>query len=135
MTSANLVRPSLASRRADVVITWADVVDSYLCLRYEVSPAPTVLRDGELLEGGGAGVAIDSKRHGCHDGRSAYRRSHTGAQVIGALIFGPTSWPENCSIAVLFAPFAHTAALHAHLCEVRLLVDDGRVRVVSARAA
>jgi hypothetical protein len=126
---------SFGRHRSAVVITGADVFDVYLCLRYEVSPTPTGLRDGALHEGGDAGIAIDSVLHDCHHGSSAYRRSRTGSHVVGALKFGPASWPEDCSVAVLFSPFAHTPTLHAHLCEVRLLIDGGRVRVVSARAA
>ena len=55
--------PGAAAHRLTVIVTEADVFDSYLCLRYEVTPIPRALIGAtELREGDSAGVAIDSRR-------------------------------------------------------------------------
>ena len=124
------------AHRLTVIVTGAEVFDSYLCLRYEVSPIPRALIGAvELREGDSAGIAIDSRRRVCHQCSSAYRTSRTGSRVIGAVKVGPECWSEIRTLAVLFSPFAHTPALRGHLCETRLTLDAGRVGVISVRAA
>lgn len=128
--------PGAAAHRLTVIVTEADVFDSYLCLRYEVTPVPRALIGAaELYEGDRAGIAVDSRRGVCHQCSSAYRTSRAGSRVIGALKVGPECWSEIRTLAVLFSPFAHTPALRGHLCETRLTLDAGRVGVISVRAA
>lgn len=139
MGTVDIVPPVSAgadAHRFAVAITGADFFGDYLCLGYLVTPVPAELLGGTgLREGGHAGIAVDSTRSTCQDCTSAYRISRTGAEVLGALKFGPAAWPDAGCIAVLFAPFAHTPALHAHLCEVRLDVGRDGIRTTSVRAA
>ena len=128
--------PSAVAHRLTVSVTEADVFDSYLCLRYEVTPIPRALiGDTELREGDRAGIAVDSRSGVCHQCSSAYRTSRTGSRVIGAVKVGPECWSEIRTLAVLFSPFAHTPALRGHLCEARLTLNAGSVGVTSVRAA
>jgi hypothetical protein len=118
--------PGAAAHRLTVIVTGAEVLDRYLCLRYEVTPIPRALiGTAELREGDRAGIAIEPRRRVCHQCSSAYRTSRTGSRVIGALKFGPECWSEIRTLAVLFAPFAHTPALRGLLCETRLTLDAG----------
>lgn len=122
--------------RLTVDVTGVDLFDDYLCLRYQAAPPPDQLRRArEISEGPSAGVAIDGGHRVHSDCVSAYRVSADRSRVVGALKIGPVAWRDVGSVAVLFAPFAHTPELHGHLCEVRLEIHDGWVHTLSVRSA
>jgi hypothetical protein len=86
-----------------------------------------LLDDYTTHEGDAAGLAVHGNTvHRCC--RSGYRTAADGMCVVGAVKLGPAAWPVFGRVAVLFAPFAHTARLNRELFEARLVIADGQVR-------
>ena len=107
--------------RLTLNLTGVELHDGALYLRYELSPVPDELvGDTATHDGSVAGIAMDDQRRVFDDCSSAYRRSRDGGHI---------------DLAILFLPLAHTPALHAHLCEVRLRIEDGQATVRSVRVA
>jgi len=138
MSRSTLVRFPAGDEPRDAVytvrLTGSGLAQDHLCLQYVVFPVPADLAgDHALHEGDQAGLAIDGERvhRKC---RSGYRTSADGHCVVGAVKIGPASWSAFGRIAVLFAPFAHSPALRQILCEVRLIVEGGRVRGARIRS-
>ena len=117
-------------------LTGVELHDGALYLRYELSPVPDELvGDTATHDGSVAGIAMDDQRRVFDDCSSAYRRSRDGGHVVGVVRFRSLQAVDDIDLAILFLPLAHTPALHAHLCEVRLRIEDGQATVRSVRVA
>lgn len=114
--------------------------DGFLTLQYSLWPVPeALLGDQRLHEGEDAGIAVGSRGMGRRTAdprsRSAYRVASDGKRVVGAIRFGPATWPTLGVLRVLFAPLAHTPGLDEWLCEVRVTLDANAVRTTTVRQA
>lgn len=116
-----------------VRLTDSGIARDLLCLEYLVFPVPPELAgDRDLHDGAAAGLAVAG--HDVHRRCvSGYRTAADGHCVVGAVRIGPAAWPVLGRVTVVFAPFAHTASLRHDLCEVRLVVEAGRVRSARIR--